>query len=263
MTDQQDRIARKIRKMLAIAEDDAASTEEVQNAMNMAQRLMDDHHLSESDLAHEPEDDFRKVDKAEFGDGRAYVGKRLYTWESTLASFVSKFVGCKAAIDNELRQVRNRQGFAVMEKGRAVEGKSILFYGVAEDVAIAVELYDELRQLIASLAVLKWGSVYKNNGAAYAEGFVTGLDSQLKKAKEQAKLGGGYALILTGRRDELIEYKKRKATQWLSREQGIRVTKSSRRSGTRSGSDAARQEGHSDGQNSDVQATRRRKIGAC
>lgn len=257
-----DRIAAKVRKLLAIAGDEGASDAEIQNAMNHAHRIMDKHHLTEDDLGHEPDDDYAKVDKAEFGTFRAYVGKKAFTWECRLASFVSEFAGVPVYIDPEIRIVRAASGFAVFDENDDPKyGKSFVYFGVAEDCRIAVELYNELRSLIATMAVGRWGTVYRGDGAAYSEGFVAGLYSQLKRARiEERNESSSTALVLSARRDELVKYKKSKATAWLKRAKGINLSRSQRRSGS-NGSWRARSEGVQDGANTDVTATRRRKIG--
>lgn len=262
MTDNQDRIARKIRKLLAIAEDDAASAAEVQNAMGFARRLMDAHHVSEDDLAHEPADDYQRVDQAQFAERHAFVGRRIYCWESMLSGFVSKFVGAAGYIDDRVRPVRNHAGFVQRDDaGHVREGKSFVFYGVAEDGAIAAELYYELRQLIVSMAVIKWGGCYKGDGATYAEGFVAGLSTQLTRGKQvEQSSGTTTAMILLARRDDLVKYKRAKADEWLIQKHGAKLVAGPRRSGSSTGSRSAYSEGRSDGAATSVSAARNRKL---
>jgi len=261
MTQTQERIADKIRKLLAIASDDAASEAEIQNAMNFAAKMMAAHHLTEDDLSHEPDDDYKKVDKSEFGDRRSYVGRKAFHWEMVLATFVSRFVGVPVYRDNQLRIVRNRRGIAQMdEKDNPRKGKSVVFYGVDEDAAIAAELYDELRGLIASMAVIRFASVYKGDGGMYSEGFVSGLFSQLKKAKNLENNSGSTAMILVARRDDLIKYKEKAAKNWLSKSQGIRVSKRGGQTRGARGSREAFSEGKADGASTNVGATRNKKL---
>ena len=258
MSNDQERIAAKIRKLFAIAEDDAASNEEIQNAMAFAKRLMDSHHLTEEDLSHEPQDDYQKVDQAEFNDGRAFVGRKLFYWETILASFVAKFVGVGVYLDHSIKVVKNRSGFAEVP---ARHGKSVVFFGVAEDTAIAVELYAELRQLISSMALLKWASVYKGDGAKYAQGFVTGLFSQFDKAKAiEKRTSDSHTLILVHRRDDLIKYKQDKASNWLKTAKGIKLRRGYGSGGSKKGSHEAYTDGRADGAKTDVAATRHKKI---
>jgi hypothetical protein len=257
-----ERIASKVRKLLAIAQDDATGEAEMQNAMNFALKMMEAHHLSEEDLAHEPQDDYSKVDRAEFDRVRSFVGSKLYWWENILAGFVSKLVGVPVYVDKERQLVRSRAGIVRQPPTRA---SSVVFYGVAEDALIAAELYDDLRALIGVMATAKWGSMYRGDGAAYAQGFVTGLLSKLRESKRlgHSDTSSTTAMILVARRDDLIKYKERKAELWLAEQHGLRTRKggSGRGRGTRTGSRDAYTEGRTDGQSADVQPReRRRKI---
>ncbi len=256
----QEKIAKKVRNLLAIAEDDAASTGEIQNAMNHAHRLMGEYHLSEDDLAHEPQDDYSKVDKSEFTRRRSYIGKKSFAWENSLAHFVSEFVGIPFYITRK-PVVAKRNGILLLdEKGNIRKGKAFVFYGVAEDSAIACELFDELRLLISTMAVAKYASVYKGEGAVYSQGFVSGLNSQLKEtAKLEHQETTSTALVLVHRREDLIKYKKEKARNYLIRKCGIRlVTGTGLRGG--SGSSAAYSDGKTDGAKATASADRSRKI---
>jgi len=261
MTDKQERIAAKIRKILNIAEDDAASAEEIQNAMNHAKRLMDSHHLTMEDLGHEPEDDYQKVDQANMDQCSAFVGKKVFLWESMLSLFVSEFVGVPVYATSRPQKIITPAGLGVFDdKGQPKFGKAFVFYGVAEDAAIAVELFNELRQMISTLALGKWGTIYKGDGATYAEGFVNGLNTQLRQSSKIEQQTSTTSMILLSRRDDLIKYKEKKAANWLSTEHNIRLRSGNRRPGSRTGSHSAYSEGRSDGSRADVSATRRRKI---
>ena len=254
----QERIASKVKKLLAIANDDAASGAEIQNAMNHAQRLMDAHHLTEDDLNHEPVDDYSKVDQADFDQMWAYVGGRVFFWEKQLATFVSRFVGVPVYLENGKHPVRVN-GIIQMDGDEPKYGQAFVFYGVAEDAAIAIEVYDELRTLIATMAVARWGGVYKGDGASYSQGFVTGLFDQLHEAKrieKQTTTG----LILSCRRSDLIQYKNQKAREWLYKSKGFKLRKAGTSRGTRTGSSSAYSEGRTDGSSTNVSATRMRKL---
>lgn len=263
MTEQKERIAAKVRKLLAIAEDDAASAAEIQNAMNFAQRMMDAHHLTEEDLAHEPSDDYQKVNDSFMKEYRSFIGKKAFYWEQILATFVCKFVGCEVYLDHSKRPARTRTGFALRDSyGEPYRGKSVVFYGVAEDAAIAADVYDELRSLIGSMAQIKWASIYKGDGASYCEGFVSGLFTQLKTARKIESQSSTTAMILVERREDLIKYKQNAARNWLEKARGKKLRKAQTGGGSSTGSYEAYSEGRSDGSRTDVNATRRKKIEA-
>ena len=252
----------KIRKLLATAGDEAASDNEIQSAINIARKLMTAHHLTEDDLAHEPKDDYQKVDEAPFGEYRSFVGKSIALWEEQLASTVSEFVGCPAYTDKNKKIVRKNGLVQFDTNDEPRTEKSIVFYGVAEDAAIAAELYDDMRDLIAAMAVGRTGKVYKSEGASYCQGFVCALYNKIKKAArlEMATPGNGALIVL--RSNDLIEYKKTKATQWLTTERDIKIRKGGKGAGSRVGFNReAFQQGRKEGANAEMVADRKRKIG--
>lgn len=263
-------ITEKIRKIMAIAGDGAASEEEIENALRHAQRLMDKHHLTEDDLAHAPEDDYATVDRATFGDHRSWVGVKMYAWETRLSQFVADLVGVKIYCDY-VRPMRVRGVMQFSDDGKRKRGRSFVFFGVDEDAHIAAEMFDELRLMIAAMARLKWGQVYVRDGGAYCEGFVSGLQSKLCESRDAEKLEAqrciaqtdasdrANALVLIERRTALVKYKRDKASEWLSKEKGIKLRSGGSRGGA-SGSGDARREGHSDGRAANVSAIRRRKL---
>lgn len=257
-------ILRKIKKALAIAQDDAASEGEIQAAMNAVQKMMDRHHLTEEDLAHEPADDYKKVDEADFNQFCAWVGSKVFTWEKSLAHFVSKFVGVPHYLDPELRIARQHgTGFLVLDANdNHQKVKSFVFYGVAEDAMIAVEIYNELRTIIRTLAYGKYESAYKGDGGVYSEGFVCGLQSQMKEQNKTRRIAAESSptgMVLIARQDDLVKYKESKSKDWLLKTKGIKLRKGSGSSGARGSIDAFG-DGRKDGQNTDVSRTRARKI---
>lgn len=253
-------IISKIQKLLAVAGDGAASENEIQSAINIAKKLMTAHHLTEEDLAHEPKDDYQKVDEADFGEVRSFVGATIALWEQWLASVVTDFVGCPAYTDKVKRPVR-KNGFVQFDGDDEVRyGKSIVFYGVAEDAAIAAQLYDDMRGLIATMAVARTGKVYKSEGASYCQGFVTSLNAKIKQAgKIEMKAEGNGALIVLRSKD-LIEYKATKAKDWLIADKGIHLRKGGKGAGSRVGFDKeAFQQGRKDGAAAEMTAEQRKK----
>ena len=259
-------IIRKIKKALAIAQDNAASDGEIQAAMNAVQKMMDRHHLTEDDLTHEPVDDYAAVDAANFNQIRAWIGRKVFYWESYLAQFVSKFVGVPLYVDNNLQIARQYgSGFMLLDSdGEPQKVKSFVFYGVAEDALIAKELYDELRLIIRTLAYGKYGTAYQGDGGRYAEGFVSGLFSQLEEQTKIRRIeaaGNSTAMVLIARQTDLVQYKERKAKDWLKAEANIKLRKGGRTSGA-SGSYGAFSDGRTDGSNAEVSKQRARKLTA-
>lgn len=184
-----------------------------------------------------------------------------------MAGFVAKFVGVRLYRDTNPQIVR-RHGIVQLDaNGKRQVAQSIVFFGISEDAFIAAELYDELRTLVASMAVARWGQVYKGDGAAYCEGFVCGLISRHNEAEEEQRLiavqaaddGNQNGLILMQRRTDLVARKQEKAERWIQ-SRGVKLKSSRRSYGSQAGSDEAFAQGETDGRNADVSASRRRKI---
>jgi hypothetical protein len=251
----------KIRKLLATAGDTAASDNEIQSAVNIAKKLMTAHHLTEDDLAHEPKDDYQKVDEAKFGETRSFVGKTIALWENQLAGVVSAFVGCPAYIDNNKKPVRKNGLVQFGVDDEPLQAKSVVFYGVSEDASIAAQLYDDMRELIAAMAVGRTGKVYKSEGASYCQGFVLALHNKIKEAARLEMKAPGTGALIVLRSNDLIEYKKTKATQWLTKERDIKIRKGGKGAGSRVGFNReAFQQGRTDGANAEMVAERKMKL---
>ena len=62
-----DAIKARLKGLLAIAKDDAASENEIQSALRIAARMMESHHLSEEDLQESEQDQFAEARNAERG----------------------------------------------------------------------------------------------------------------------------------------------------------------------------------------------------
>lgn len=252
----------KIRKLLATAGDDGASDNEIQSAVNIARKMMTAHHLTEEDLAHEPKDDYRKIDEADFGEIRSFIGKTIALWENQLAGVVSEFVGCPCYIDNNKKPIRKNGLVQFGADDEPLLAKSAVFYGVAEDAAIASQLYDDMRELIAAMAVGRTGKVYKSEGASYCQGFVLALNSKIKQAARIEMQGPGNGALIVLRSKDLIEYKQTKAKNWLKEAKGFKIRVGGKGAGSRVGFNRdAFQQGRKDGANAEMTADRKKKLG--
>ena len=249
--------------MLAIASNDASSDGEIDNAIRFARNLMDQHRLSESDLAVEPADQKKSIDDAPKDRAFVTIGGKICSWEAQLGHAVSAIVGCPFYTNSDkTRLARSRQGFIRFDaEGKPLQGKSIVFYGIAEDAWLAAELYEELRATILTLARLKWGGCYKGDGGRYCEGFVDGINSKIDRQEQQERIAatnGDSSLILIERRNDLVLHAKKVSHNWLST-QGVRLGKDSARLGAR-GSSEAYGSGVADGKRSQVNVSRAPKL---
>lgn len=249
-----EKIIGRIRKLFAIAADKGATSHESQSAINMANSLMDKFHLSEEDIG-------ESVDSASIGMARfhAYVGPAVYTWESMLGGFISEFTHVPVYIDARKNRAVSATGSLRYKQGKPWDGKSFVFYGVAEDAIIAAMLYESLHDMISANAVLRYGKAYKGNGALYAQGFVDGLHDQLMNARAaNAKLSDESPLTLIIQREGIIRRKQEMAKEWLRRQGETLINRAHSRGA--SGDLHAYAKGVHDGKQTNVSADRRKKL---
>ena len=257
----------RIRKLLAVTKDNAATEGEIDNALRFAKAMMDRHHLDESDLIEEPEDQWRAIEAADRDRVFTSIGGCVHVWESHLATFCAEFVGGVGVYrdPDKSRIARSPRGTVILnDQEEPYKAVRFCFYGIAEDALMAAELFHELWLTIRSMARLRWGTCYTKDGGYYAQGFVTGLHGKLKTGQaEQKKIAeatcDSRAMILIARRTDLVERKKTSATEWLAKTTGIKLRRGGSASGA-NGSHRAWQEGFDDGHRTDVEATRRPKL---
>jgi len=255
--DRKNRLVSKIKAMLNIAANDASTDNEIFVAMEQARKLMERHQLTESDLESSTiDDDKRKIDEADFTRATSETAGKLYFWEAELCDFVAQFVGADWYRSREY--VKNVFGqYQQTPSGRYKKTSVVVWFGVAESVVIAKQVFDELRSIISTMAFGKYGKVYAGEGATYGMGFVSGLNEKYQtivKIEEQVQ-----STALTVRKQELSEYVEEKAKQWLNDEHGVKL-RSCRATSTVSTDGEAYSDGRADGSNCDVDATRRRKL---
>jgi hypothetical protein len=263
-------VKQQIRKILSIANDDAASEQEVQNALAIAAKLMDRHHLSEEDLQTSPEDQEQDARTAPRTKQSVHGDNvKMPQWEKTLARTVAAIVGGVGYYCHASAPLTTPAGLPMRDgRGNQLKASTIVFYGIAEDVETATRLWNELRLAISALARLRYGSVARGDGAAYAEGFVAGVEekrkeraaAELSEARHLTYTGTSTAMVLVERRNALIQQKHELAREWLASPAGgsIRLGKTS--GGGSSGSSDARGQGRTDGSKYNASASRTKKL---
>lgn len=263
-------IREKIKGLLNIAKDDAASEAEIENALKIATKLMERHQLSESDLVEDPVEQGKRVVEAPKTKKGSKVGSKIFTWEITLAAVIRDYVvPGVGAFTMKSPSVTPSGIIQRDESGKPKMAGEIVFYGVEEDVEIANRVFTEIRLAIIALARIRYGSVFRGDGAAYAEGFCLGILEKLKEQqraeKAQATIEAGQSqstgLILIARRDELTRLKRQSSDRWLASPTGggAKLTKGQARAGS-AGSADARETGKSDGRGYQVDGSRRAKL---
>ena len=241
------RIREKLSKLLALGENNAASQGEIDNALTMAAALMAKHNLTRDDIDMSAVDPIAKV---AYGRHWAFSnGANLTTWEIVLCNFVMEFIGTVKSYHSKAMPVR-RNGIAETDKhGEIRTATGLAFYGCDEDAACAAEMFEELRDAAATMALIRWGGWARGDGAAYAEGFALGIQSANTKASLALKNGDAQttALMLVSEKMQLAI--RDKASDWLSTTHNIKIGKGRPRHFSRSGSHEARGEGRRDGSN--------------
>jgi hypothetical protein len=253
------RTREKIAKLLRLGMDANASQGEIDNAMAMAAQLMARHQLTRDDIDMDAVDPMVKM---KMGRHFAFFkGSKATAWEDWLAGFVSDYIGSVGRYHSTSMPLRRNGVQLLDEEGNARTGCAIAFYGPEDDAECARILFEELRDDIAMMAILKWGEFAKGDGAAYAEGFVCGLLRQHQAAKEKLCITDTEtaALILKAESTALAIMDKAKV--WLK--DTHKITLRSRRGCKQSnGSGDARSEGYQDGQAYDTKRPEvRRKLG--
>jgi hypothetical protein len=250
-----DRIKDKLAKLLRLGEDTAASEGEIQNALNLATQLMARHQLTRDDIDTSAPDPMAKV-----AMGRHFAfckGSKLTSWENQISHFVKTFIGSVSCYVAGQMPVR-KNGIAADFFGGAGEprtAQAVAFYGSDEDARCAVALFEELRDAIATMAIVRWGGWARGDGFAYAFGFSQGLIDAHKNARHNLmhQDQATHALILKSESTALAIVSK--ARDWLATTHNVQLQK---RSGSRKvsmrGSNAhtALGEGRRDGANYNV-----------
>jgi len=216
-----DKIKIRLKRLFAVAENDASTDGEIENAMRAARNLMSQHQIERDDIF-ETDDGEVCTTNVVFGRSSCYsMYSSICSWESYICRFISDFVGNVGFyIQNGILR-RNSAGMAT--KGKATK---ITFYGPELDVQFCIELYDEICCFVTASAKLKFGNALaRGEAAAYAEGFAHGLWEANKKETrvlEEASQGGDKNALMVINRSLTV---KKDAKKWLSTECGLKLGK--------------------------------------
>lgn len=179
-----DKVKDRIRKLLAVAGDDAATPGEKSNAMRFASAMMRKHNLERNDVENESE--FIRVNCA--GHGR-----RITKWESTVAYVVGRVVPSVMVVK---------------------WGDQIAYVGTKADAELAALIYSNWSDTAHSNAVRKYGSWARGKGASYCLGFAGGLNEVVDEAEAKDKTEHGNAMIVSNARALTI---RNNARQWIAK----------------------------------------------
>lgn len=258
MADQ--RIIDRVRKLMALANDGAASEGEIANAMAFAAKLMDEHHIAEQDINLTTRSDNEPIT---FGTADGITTRDgLSTWESALGHAICKLFGSVNWYRTHERHTIRVNGIAQTTRGGNVkQGLRVVFYGPTDEAAEAAELFSEWARLIATMGVMKFGACYKGDGGAYCYGFATALSAAANRIATERKLVEAKPLRLLGVPGEVAESApgvaltvanrhemiRTEAKTWLAKVKGINLGTSRRASGYSGTGGSAYSQGCRDG----------------
>jgi hypothetical protein len=264
-------VAEKVRKLLRIASDAGASEHEIELCLARADRLIQEHHLSAADLAGDMSELHEASWNGRFVKRTVHAARRCYIWEHRLAAFVQKYVGglgyyTAANVERDDDGQRYLDG-----SGQPFRARTIVFFGLAEDIELGELLFVDLRHAIIGFAVTRHGGSFRGPGASYAQGFVSGLFTQMcerrsaERSSEDAAAGeAGDALsphAIIERRDQLIQQKEDAALDWLASAAGGGIRLKMRRTRSSTSSRAAYEQGKADGERHEVARHRSPRLG--
>lgn len=214
-----DRIKEKLAKLLRLGEDTAASDGEIQNALNLATQMMAKHQLTRDDIDTNAPDPIARV---ALGRHFAFAkSTKASAWECQLASFVKVFIG-SISLYNTVATLR-RNGIVEMAGDNPRQAHAFVFYGSDDDARCAAAMFEELRDAIATMSIIRWGGWMRGDGNAYAFGFVSGLITAHRDSRHNLMNSDSttHALILKSEQTSLAIIDK--SRQWLATTHGVRL----------------------------------------
>lgn len=237
-----DKVKDRIRKLLNVAENDAASQGEIDNAVRAARNMMHAYNLSEDDCTLQDHVSDRKGTST-----GATNGVKVTLWQVRLSQVVCDLVGGVACY-------QNKNGKSRIVAGRHKQFGCFTFYGREDLAMLAAQTYEELCSTIATMGKLRYGGWARTEGAVYCEGFVQGLRDQIQEADRLTQqTETGTALIVKS--TALIEQQRKDARRWLATEKGVKLVAGSRRTGG-SGSASTFDQGRQDGRSTNLHAAK-------
>lgn len=204
----------RIRKLLAVANDDGSFEAEVEVAIRAAEHLMAEYQLTRDDVVEQD----GEVDVSRVQMGRHFSrawGQRRTAWEDSLALWVQSFVG-SIGLYQSSATVRSQV------TDRWVRQPRYYYYGPDADCVFASEVFAEIQQVITTLANARYGCYSRGEGASYAEGFVAGLSTQLEKSVA-ADASDDTTRALIVRKDERAMAIVSAARKWLFAEHDVKL----------------------------------------
>lgn len=257
MTDKEKEIKR-IAKLFALAEDDAASQGEIENALRMAQERMLRHNLTREDIKREG----GEIDVSGIAYARYPVfwkGKKQPRWLWALTEFNRNFY-------RTVQSYRDNNGFyevTTPEGGRTINnilspgseiGLKVYYYGPSDDALEAAMMHYHLQDVMLTLLEARFGNTgMKGKSLDYALGFFRGLQEKNVTVTQKLKDSSAKTteLILISEKTELAI--KEQAKMEIAQRFGVTLRKGSKLSNRKNFNHSMYQLGKQDGANFDLE----------
>lgn len=216
-----DKIKQRLKRLFAVAENDASCDNEIEQAMRYAKALMAEHQVSRDDVFEDEETGEIDISKVSFTRRFRYSRyTSICAWESWLCKFITAFVPGTGYYISRGEIRRNNGGMVV---GKGEKATQIVFFGPSDDIAFCCEVWDEVVFVIQTAATLRFGeALSRGDAASYAEGFASMLflvnQKQDDEVKDQAKTDSK-ALIVVNRSVALVDGGKK----WLKDEHKVNL----------------------------------------
>jgi hypothetical protein len=216
------RVIDRVRKLMAF-NDQTATEAEVENAMSLAARLMEQHAIDRADVEDAAAGSGGGASGTTRTRGESALARNLARWEGALAAAVEQAVpGVSHYVDADETQdpfgsSTQRQTF-------------IVWYGPDQAVHVATLLFDETRLIIATLAGRLYGGCYRGRGRSYAEGFAGALYRRILRDRQASADAERVSAIVL--RDEAAN------REWLAEEHDVELFRRPRSRGGRHFADA-------------------------
>lgn len=217
-------IIERIRKLMKYAADGSASEGEVENALDHARKLMDKYNIDEGSVLVDDESArktaYESVQTAEV-DSR--VGN-VPPWFKTMARTVCNICDVKWYGNPEVYKENGRKGGM---EGKWRKHRTLNFYGLPRDVAVAKELYAELRSTIHAMAWFRCGKDgWKPAHHGYASGFADRLYSRSVEMKAAGQQVSNTTAIVLAKDVILNQFGKEKLGLVVSRRSVSKISDS-------------------------------------
>lgn len=176
-----EQILEKLKNLLQRTTANGASEAEVETAMKIARKLMDQHQIEQSELL-----DVAKPGQLEIVERQSVPAAKLDVWMRGVASCVAKITNTRWYSREDYARKPNGE-LKTTPKGKFSKVISVWFYGTSTEVDCAIQLYSEYLTVFRTMATIKMGG-WKQECYHYMQGFGAGILSKLnEQAEEEAK----------------------------------------------------------------------------